>query len=78
MVSMVLPVMEHHRWTLTAAAGGTANAPTDNSISLQARPLLEMVAQGPRSIQPFPSVERSRRRWKSVNATSIGLARAIM
>jgi type IV pilus assembly protein PilW len=42
-ISMVLPVMNSSGWTLTAAAGGTANTPTyDNTISLSAAAITEM------------------------------------
>lgn len=46
-ISMVLPVMNTSGWTLTAVAGGTANAVTfDNTISLSNAAITEMVAQG--------------------------------
>lgn len=45
-VSVVLPVM-NAGWTLTAAAGGTSNTPTlDNSITLSAAAITEMMARG--------------------------------
>lgn len=46
-VSMVLPVTNNNVWALTAAVGGTQNAPTqDNTISLTGAAILEMTAQG--------------------------------
>lgn len=46
-VSMVLPVMNITGWTLTAAVGGTQNAPTqDSAISLSGAAITEMTAQG--------------------------------
>ena len=72
-VSMVLPVMNTTGWTLTAAAGGTANAPTyDNSISLSGTAITEMVAQGLAVNSTISIGGAISKTVKSVNATSIG------
>ncbi|HNV25915.1 MAG TPA: prepilin-type N-terminal cleavage/methylation domain-containing protein [Nitrospira sp.] len=71
-ISMVLPVMNTTGWTLTAAAGGTANAPTfDNSISLSATAITEMVARGlvvNSTISIGGAVSKT---VKTINATSL-------
>lgn len=72
-VSMVLPVMNTTGWTLTAAAGGTANAPTfDNSISLSGTAMTEMVAKGLAVDSTISIGGAVTKTVKSVNATSIG------
>lgn len=46
-ISMVVPVQNTTAWTLTAAVGGTQNAPAPyNSISLSAAAITQMVSQG--------------------------------
>ncbi len=71
-VSMVLPVM-NTSWTLSAATGGTANAPTfDNSISLSGTAMTEMVAQGLAVNSTISIGGAVTKTVKSVNATSIG------
>ncbi|MGC3973251.1 MAG: prepilin-type N-terminal cleavage/methylation domain-containing protein [Nitrospira sp.] len=72
-VSMVLPVMNTTGWTLTAAAGGTANAPTfDNSISLSGTAITEMVAQGLAINSTISIGGAMSKTVKSIGATSIG------
>ncbi|MBS0171715.1 MAG: prepilin-type N-terminal cleavage/methylation domain-containing protein [Nitrospira sp.] len=71
-VSMVLPVMNTN-WTLSAAAGGTANAPTfDNSISLSGAAMTEMMAQGLAVNSTISIGGAVTKTVKSVTATSIG------
>ncbi len=72
-VSMVLPVMNTTGWTLTAAAGGTANAVTfDNSISLSGAAITEMLAQGLAIDSTISIGGAVSKTVKTIGATSIG------
>lgn len=72
-ISMVLPVMNTTGWTLTAAAGGTANAVAlEDSISLSGTAITEMVAQG-LAVNSTVSIGGAvSKTVKTIGATSIG------
>jgi type IV pilus assembly protein PilW len=72
-VSMVLPVMNTTGWTLTAAVGGTQNAPAqDNSITLSAAAVAEMVSQGLVLNSTVSIGGALSKTVKTIGATSIG------
>lgn len=72
-VSMVLPVMNTTGWTLTAVAGGTANAPAlDNSITLPAAAITEMAARGMAVGSTISIGGALTKTVQSITATTIG------
>ena len=72
-VSMVLPVMNITGWTLTAAVGGTQNAPTqDSAISLSGAAITEMTAQGLALGSTISIGGALAKTVKTLGATSIG------
>ncbi len=72
-ISMVLPAMNTSGWTLTAVAGGTANAVTfDNAISLSGTAITEMIAQGLAVGSTVSIGGALSKTVAAVNATSIG------
>ncbi|MCW5800159.1 MAG: prepilin-type N-terminal cleavage/methylation domain-containing protein [Nitrospira sp.] len=72
-VSMVLPIMNTTGWTLTVAAGGTANSVTfDNSISLSGTAITEMLAQGLAVDSTISIGGAVSKTVKAIGATSIG------
>ena len=71
-VSMVLPVL-NAGWTLTAIAGGTANASSlDNSITLSAAAITEMSARGLAVNSTISIGGALTKTVKSITATTIG------